>query len=134
MNRILRLGRSGARLPRVALLLLYAAGCAQPGPEMKSGFENYILDYNTPLDAALQADLLAIDASLRAEYRLTTGQTAVGVLDLRRQRLAMIHPDRIDYAASVPKIGILLAWFQMHPEAATDLDAQTRHELGLMSK
>jgi len=29
----------------------------------------------------------------------------------------MIHPDRIDYAASVPKIGILLAYFQRHPEA-----------------
>ena len=30
----------------------------------------------------------------------------------------MIHPDRETYAASVPKIGILLAYFELHPEAA----------------
>ena len=65
---------------------------------------------------------------------MTAEQTALGVLDLRRLRLAMIHPDRIEYAASVPKIGILLAWFQLHPEAARNLDAQTRRELGLMIK
>lgn len=46
----------------------------------------------------------------------------------------MIHPDRIEYAASVAKIGILLAYFELHPEAATQLDATTRHELGLMAK
>ena len=32
----------------------------------------------------------------------------------------------------MPKIGILLAYFHLHPEAATNLDAKTRHELGLM--
>ena len=41
----------------------------------------------------------------------------VAILDLNRLRLAMIHPDRIDYAASVAKVGILLAYFQLHPEA-----------------
>jgi beta-lactamase class A len=56
------------------------------------------------------------------------------VLDLNTLRLAMIHPDREEYAASVAKIGILLAYFQLRPEAATNLDAQTRHELGLMAK
>jgi len=39
-----------------------------------------------------------------------------GLLDLKTLRLAMIHPDREEYAASVPKIGILLAYFQLHPE------------------
>jgi beta-lactamase class A len=34
----------------------------------------------------------------------------------------------------MPKIGILLAYFQLHPQAATNLDAQTRHDLGLMVK
>jgi beta-lactamase class A len=101
---------------------------------MKPGVDSYVLDYNSPLDPSLQAGLVKIDSSLRAQYGMTTGQTAVGILDLRRLRLAMIHPDRIDYAASVPKIGILLAWFQLHPESATRLDPQTRHELGLMIK
>jgi beta-lactamase class A len=94
----------------------------------------YTLDYDTPVDAALLARVEAIDSSLRKRYGMTGEQTAVGVLDLRRPRLAMIHPDRIEYAASVAKIGILLAYFQLHPEAATKLDPVTRHELGLMAK
>src|SRR5437867_11958603 len=65
---------------------------------------------------------------------MTTAQAAVGVLDLNALGLAMIHPDREEYAASVPKVGILLAYFHLHPDAATNLNAQTRHELGLMAK
>src|SRR5258708_7417959 len=61
-------------------------------------------------------------------------QTAVGVFDLNHLSLAMIHPDREEYAASVAKLGILLAYFALHPEAATNLSAETRHELGLMVK
>lgn len=95
---------------------------------------SFMLDYNTPCDAALQARVEAIDASLRERLGMAAEQTSVGVLDLRRLRLAMVRPDRIDYAASVPKIGILLAWFDAHPEAVTNLCAQTRHELGLMVK
>jgi beta-lactamase class A len=94
----------------------------------------FTLSYDTPLDAALQRRIDAIDTRLRARYGMTTEQTAVGVLDLVHPRVAMIHPDRIEYAASVAKIGILLAYFQLHPEAATALDAETQHELGLMIK
>ncbi len=101
---------------------------------MKSKFENYTLSYDTPLDPALQARLEQIDATLRGKYGMTAEQAAVGVLDLRRLHLAMLHPDRIEYAASVAKIGILLAWFELHPEAVKNLDPQTKHELGLMVK
>src|SRR5215212_12081022 len=94
----------------------------------------FVVDYDTPVDAALQSRIESIDATLREKYGMTTEQTAVGVLDRRTNRLAMIHPDRIEYAASVAKVGILLAYFQLHPEAATHLDAATRHELGLMIK
>ena len=103
-------------------------------PVMKPDFQNYTLGYDTPVDPALQAQLENIDAALRAKYGMTTNQTAVGLLDLRTLRLAMIHPDREDYAASVAKIGILYAYFKLRPDAATNLDAQTRHELGLMIK
>ena len=37
-----------------------------------------------------------------------------------------IHPDREEYAASVPKVGILLAYFQLHPDAATSLENAAR--------
>src|SRR6185295_3229704 len=92
------------------------------------------LGYDTPTDSGLQAKLEKIDTDLRARFDMTTQQVAVGVLDLNTLRLAMIHPDRGEYAASVPKVGILLAYFQLHPEAATNLNAESRHELGLMAK
>ncbi|HEV2693615.1 MAG TPA: serine hydrolase [Verrucomicrobiae bacterium] len=101
---------------------------------MNSKFEHYVLSYDSPTDVALQVQLESIDAELRVKYGMATAQTAVGVLDLTTLRLAMIHPDREEYAASVAKVGILLAYFQLHPAAATNLDATTRHELGLMAK
>jgi beta-lactamase class A len=101
---------------------------------MNHNFNQYVLDYHTPVDPALQAKLQRVDADLRGQFGMTTNQTAVGVLDLNTRRLALIHPDREEYAASVPKVGILLAYFQLHPHAVTNLDGQTRHELGLMVK
>jgi beta-lactamase class A len=103
-------------------------------PPMNPDLKNYTLTYDSPIDDALQAQLGKIDAGLRAKYGMTTNQTSLGLLDLRTLRLAMIYPDREDYAASVAKIGILFAYFDLHPDAATNLDAQTRHELGLMIK
>jgi beta-lactamase class A len=110
----------------IALTLMLAA-CTSTRP-------SFTLDYDTPVDAELQRRVEEIDARLRARHGMTGEQTAVGVLDLRRPRVAMIHPDRIEYAASVPKIGILLAYFSLHPEAAASLDKETAHELGLMVK
>src|SRR5262249_37445137 len=94
----------------------------------------YALDYDSPTQPALQTQLEVIDARLRSKYGITADQTAVGVLDLIHLRLAMLNPDRIEYAASIDKIGILLAYFQLRCEAATHLDAMTRHALGLMIK
>jgi beta-lactamase class A len=97
--------------------------------------ENRIrLDYQTLTDATLQTQLEQIDEKLRASCSIAPTQTAVGVLDLLHGRLAMIHPDHMEYAASVAKLGILLAYFELNPNAAEHLDAITRHELGLMAK
>ena len=93
---------------------------------------HFVLDYDTPVDAALQSKLVAIDASLRAKYAIPEDAIDVGVLDLDRPRVAMIHPDKIEYSASVSKVGILLAWFELHPGVTPD--PQTRHELALMVK
>jgi beta-lactamase class A len=113
---------------------LCLCGCHSAGVRKPSSMNTYVLDYDTPTDPTLQRELEVIDARLRGQYGMTTEQVAVGVLDLKRLRLAMIHPDRIDYAASVAKVGILLAYFQLHSDAATNLAPQTRHELGLMAK
>ena len=95
---------------------------------------DYRVEYGTQTDPVLQARVEGIDASLRAKYEMTTEQSAVGVMDLRTGRLAMIRADRGEYAASIPKIAILLAYFELHPESREKLDPQVRHELGLMIK
>lgn len=101
---------------------------------MNRSFRNYRLDYSAAVDVPLQRSLEQIDARLRTQFGMTPAQTAVGLLDLTTLRLAWLNPDREEYAASIAKIGILLAWFQLHPEAVTNLSPQTRHELGLMTK
>lgn len=111
-------------------------GCASRSrlPHMNQSYRDYQLDYATPTDPALQSALEQIDVQLRQQFGMTPEQTAVGLLDLQTLRLALLQPDREEYAASVPKIGILLAYFQLRPEAITNLNPQTRHELGLMAK
>ena len=118
----------------LTLGLFAVTGCNTVAPAMKKDFTNYTLDYTTTVDPVLQAKLEEIDAHLRAKYAIMAEQTSVGVLDLSSLRFAAVRPDREDYAASVPKIGILLGYFQLHPQAVTNLDAQTRHELGDMIK
>jgi beta-lactamase class A len=118
----------------LSAMIFLAGGCTTNAPQMNSDFQNYKLDYNTPVNPGLQSQLEKIDVRLRAKYGMTTEQTAVGLLDLKTLKLAMIHPDHEEYAASIAKIGILLAYFQLHPAAATNLNAATRHELGLMIK
>lgn len=101
---------------------------------MNLSFRTFHLDYSAPLDAALQLQLEQIDTQLRDRFGMLESQTAVGLLDLKLLRLALLRPDREEYAASLAKIGILLAYFQLHPEAVEGLPGPTRHELGLMIK
>jgi beta-lactamase class A len=109
----------------LALGVVVLSGCASL---------DYRVEHGTPIDPVLQRKVEEIDAKLRAKYGMTPEQSAVGVMDLRTGRLAMIHPDRGEYAASVPKIAILLAYFELHPQSREKLDPQVRRELGLMIK
>ena len=115
-------------------LASWAAGGESAAPVMSPGAKTFVLDFTTPVDPVFQAAVAGLDARLREKLGIAAELTAVGVLDLQTLRLALVRPDAIDYAASVPKIGILLAWFQAHPDAATSLDAVTRREFGLMIK
>lgn len=121
--RALRLGAS--------LLWVTTAFAAVPAA---TDISRLSVDYTTPTDPTLQREVERIDARLRQRHDMKPEQSAVGVLDMRTGRLALIRPDAIDYAASVPKITILFAWFEKHPEAATALDAATRAEFGRMIK
>src|SRR5262252_2810504 len=127
------------RALRLLLASLFVAQIAVAEPALmtqtnSSSWTNYTLSFDTQTDPALQSSLENIDSKLRAKYGMATIETAVGLLDLRNLRLALVRPDNEDYAASVAKVGILLAFFQLHPEAATNLDAGDRHDLGLMVK
>ena len=94
----------------------------------------FTLNHTTPAAPHLQIQLERIDFTIRNAHNIPPTAAAVGLFDLKTGRFAAIHPDREEYAASVAKIGILLAYFDLHPSAATNLDVQTRHELGLMIK
>ncbi len=98
------------------------------------GMDAFVLDYSSRLDKVLQQRLEEIDGRLRETLGIEKGRTAAGVFDLCSGALAMIDPDRIEYGASVPKIGILLAWFELNPDWREKLDARTREELGRMAK
>jgi beta-lactamase class A len=115
-------------------VMISATGCSTSSPKPAGKFNGYVLDHTTPVNGALQTKLEKIDFDLRAKFGMTAEQTSVGVLDLNSLRLAVVRPDSEFYGASVPKIGILLGYFQLLPEAATNLDAQVRHELGDMIK
>lgn len=110
-------------------LALLLTGCAVNNPKM-----NLTLNHETTVDVRLQEQFEGIDSEIRNQLGISQELVNAGLLDLKTGRLAMIHPDRIEYAASIAKVGILLAYFQLHPSAATNLDAQTKHELGLMAK
>lgn len=97
-------------------------------------FERFALDHRTPVDASFQEALERTDRRLRDAHGMTAHHTAVGVLDLLSLRLALIRPDHMEYAASIPKMAILLAYFQLHPEAASGLPPTTARELGQMIK
>lgn len=110
------------------------AGCKRVAPPPVKPLDAFVLTYDTPVDALLQSQLSAIDLEARTRHGLNSEHAAAGLIDLRNPRVAMLNPDRIAYAASVAKIGILLAYFQLRPSAAASLDPQIHHELGLMVK
>ena len=91
--------------------------------------QSYRLNYESPLNPELQAALENADSKITEELGIKPENRAFGVLDLTDLRLALIHPDEMFYGASVPKICIVLAYFDQHPEAATNLDPEVEREL-----
>ncbi len=92
------------------------------------------IDVHTVGDSVMTLALGRLDTALRRTNEVEAEQTAVGLLDMTTGRVAMLRADTQYYAASVPKIAILLAYFQTHPQAADSLDEDTLRELGLMIK
>ncbi|MBA4137443.1 MAG: hypothetical protein C0518_09030 [Opitutus sp.] len=98
-----------------------------------SALSDLTLDISTAPHSDWQQTIAGIDAGLRERFTMAEKDSAVGVLDLRTGRIALVRSDRIFYGASVPKIAILLGWFAAHPKP-DEIDTATRHELGLVIK
>jgi len=102
------LRRIGLGLISVPVMSLSMTGCHRKQAPQPA-FADFVLNYDSAPDPLLQQGMEAIDRRIRSELGMTTEQSAAGVLDLRKPRVAMLRPDREEYAASVAKIGILLA-------------------------
>ncbi|GAB4188920.1 MAG: hypothetical protein Kow00105_03460 [Phycisphaeraceae bacterium] len=92
------------------------------------------LEVDSVGDPDMTLALARLDTALRRELGIESEQTAVGLLDLTTGKAAMLRADTQYYAASIPKITILLAYFHTFPETAEQFDDATAHELGLMIK
>lgn len=91
-------------LAPVAFALWIGAALAAP-PEMP------VQSLRSAQDATLQSGLEATLHQLRLDAPAAAGSLAVAVVDVSRPdapRLAMVNGDRMMYAASMPKVGILL--------------------------
>ncbi len=94
----------------------------------------YRLTHDTPVDAELQQTLEHIDEEIGDRFHIPAADRAFGVLDLTDCRPAMIQPDVMFYGASVPKIAVVLAYFETHPDAVDNLVPAIRRELELIIK
>jgi beta-lactamase class A len=111
------------------LLLLLACDGATPAAAPPT-----LWDHHDPgLQRALEDALNSVNRDyLIAAEKGTWGFALVDVTDLRRPAVAWINPDQTFYAASVPKLGILLAAFVLIDEGELTLDDPTRDSLRRM--
>jgi beta-lactamase class A len=134
-------GRLGASAVLLCLLLgaLPAASRAEslrlPGERPRSGAPS---DADALWNAGspdLQHALVGAMNGLRLGRALAEGQLSVSLIDitdLGRPRVAAINGDAMFYAASLPKIAIMLAVFEKAERGALTLDRETRGQLERM--
>ena len=81
--------------------------------------------------------LLALQKEFRGKYRRAVGTkkaaiVVVDITDLKQPKVAALNPDVMLYAASLPKIAILLGAFVQIERGQMEMNDQTRAELTLM--
>jgi len=95
-------------LLRSVFATLFVVSCAAAQAQ---AINNESRDLSTAADALLQARVDRIVRDLDLEPAVVTGRLALALVDLTqpaKPRLAMLNGDRMMYAASLPKIAILL--------------------------
>jgi len=102
------------RLLRIVFATVFACACAAAQAQANKADKANSLDareLSTAADAQLQARVDRVVRDLDLEPAVVTGRLALALVDLTRPlkpRLAMLNGDRMMYAASLPKIAILL--------------------------
>ncbi len=128
--------RSRIRLSTtLALLVIFSIGCQEPPPKQKviqaptypSLRQSFDQDFYHSLDTALKEEF-------QGEYKgaVENKKVAFAVVDLtnlQQPRVACINPDVMMYAASLPKIAILLGAFVKIERGEMLLNDETRAEL-----
>jgi len=93
---------------RILFATLFACACVAAQAQATNGAAR---DLSAAIDPQLQARVERIVRDLDLEPAVVTGRLALALVDLTRPskpRLAMLNGDRMMYAASLPKIAILL--------------------------
>ena len=83
-------------------------------------------------DTKLQLDLEVAMANLGLAQALARGTLAVALVDItriERPRVSAINGDRMFYAASLPKIAVMLAVFAKAESGELEIDEETRVQL-----
>ena len=121
--------------PLIALLVLIigAQGCTSETARKTvypSLWECFDKDFQNAL-------LLALNKEFRGQYREAVGTkkaaiVVVDITDLKRPKVAALNPDVMMYAASLPKIAILLGAFVQIERGQMEMNGEIRAELTRM--
>ncbi|MDX2477213.1 MAG: serine hydrolase, partial [Gammaproteobacteria bacterium] len=115
----------------VVFALLGLAGSAQALADGAGGFPSSWDSYDVSLQKQLESTLknLGLD---KASRNRKLGVTIVDITDLEEPRVASVNGDNMLYAASLPKIAILMGAFVEIEQGNMELDDDTRDSLTRM--
>ena len=120
-------------LTSLVMLLIFSTGCQDSPPEKAPVFtypslrESFDQDFHHDLETALKKEF-------RGEYKRAVKNkkaafVVVDLTNLQQPRVAGVNPDVMMYAASLPKIAILLGAFVKIERGEMSLTDETRVEL-----
>jgi beta-lactamase class A len=119
---------------RLSILMLGLAALvlAAPGAAQTIALSRPSSDLRKTIDPGLQRSLARYVSKLSLDRAVAAKRLAISlvdVTDLAYPRLAMLNGDEMMYAASLPKIAILLAAFQKLHDGGVPLDDGLRSQL-----
>jgi beta-lactamase class A len=123
---------TGKTLNFKKLLMVVAWLCALPWAAASSAADSAYPALRQSADPEMQAQLVKGLDRLGLSKAVRDGELSVALVDVtdpEHPRLSQVNGDRMMYAASLPKIAILLAAFQRIHDGSMTLDDSTRKTL-----